>query len=62
MESRLDNWLKNYHITVDMTSYLHSLFVSGFFTSQFSFQTYFSTAENRKTVFCGNALKLDLSE
>ena len=58
-ESLLDNWLKNNHITVDKIYYLRSLFVS-FFTN-FSFQIYFSTAENRKT-FCGNALKLDLIE
>ena len=59
-ESLLDNWLKNNHITVDKIYYLSSLFVS-FFTN-FSFQIYFSTAENRKTEFCGNALKLDLIE
>ena len=61
-ESLLDNWLKNTgnHITVDKIYYLSSLFVS-FFTN-FSFQIYFSTAENRKTEFCGNALKLDLIE
>ena len=58
-KSLLDNWLKNNHITVDKIYYLPSLFVS-FFTN-FSFQTYFSTAENRKT-FCGNSLKLDLIE
>ena len=57
-ESLLDNQLKNNHITVDKIYYLRSLFVS-FFTN-FSFQIYFSTAENRKTEFCGNALKLDL--
>ena len=45
------------HITVDKIYYLSSLFVSFFFTN-FSFQIYFSTAENRKTEFCGNALKL----
>ena len=60
MESLLDNWLKNNHITVDKICYLSSLFVS-FFTD-FSFQIYFSTAENRKTEFCGNPLKLDLIE
>ena len=43
-ESLLDNWLKNNHITVDKIYYLRSLFV--FFTN-FSFQIYFSTAENR---------------
>ena len=43
-ESLLDNWLKNNHITVDKINYLRSLFV--FFTN-FSFQIYFSTAENR---------------
>ena len=59
-ESLLDNWLKNDHITVDKIYYLRSLFVS-FFTN-FSVQIYFSTAENRKTEFCGNALKLDLIE
>ena len=55
MESLLDNWLKNNHITVDKIYYLSSLFV-------LCFQFYFSTAENRKTEFCGNALKLDLIE
>ena len=62
-ESLLDNWLKNNHITVSKIHYHRSLFVS-FFTN-FSFQTkilVFSTAENGKTEFCGNALKLDLIE
>ena len=54
MESLLDNWLKNNHITVDKIYYLRSLFV--FFFTNFSFQIYFSTAENRKTEFCGIAL------
>ena len=44
-ESHLDNWLKNNHITVDKIYYLRSLFV--FFTN-FSFQIYFSSAENRQ--------------
>ena len=57
-ESLLDNWLKNDHITIDKIYHLRSLFVSFFFTN-FSFQIYFSTAENRKT-FCGNALKVRL--
>ena len=43
-ESLLDNWLKNNHITIDKIYYLRSLFA--FFTN-FSFQIYFSTAENR---------------
>ena len=45
-ESLLDNWLTNNHITVyvDKIYYLRSLFV--FFTN-FSFQIYFSTVENR---------------
>ena len=43
-KSLLDNWLKNNHITVDKVHYLRSLFV--FFTN-FSFQIYFLTAENR---------------
>ena len=55
MESLLDNCLKNNHVTVDKIYYLSSLFV-------LCFQFYFSTAENRKTEFCGNALKLDLIE
>ena len=59
-ESLLDNWLKNNHIIVDKIYYLCSLFVSIF--TKFSFQIYFSTAENGKTEFCGNALKLDLIE
>ena len=42
-ESLLDIWLKNNHITVDEIYYLRSLY---FFTN-FSFQIYFSTAENR---------------
>ena len=46
-ESLLDNCLKNNHITVDKIYYSSSL--------NFSFQIYFSTAENRKTEFCGNA-------
>ena len=44
-ESPLDNWLKNNHITVDKIYDLRSLFI--FFTN-FSFQIYFSTAENCK--------------
>ena len=44
MESLTDKWLKNNHITVDKIYYLRSLFV--FFTN-FGFQIYFSTAENR---------------
>ena len=44
-KSLLDNWLKNNHITVDKIYYLRSLFVC-FFTN-FSFQIYSSTAENR---------------
>ena len=43
-ESNLDSWLKNNHITVDKIYYLLSLFV---FFANFSFQIYFSTAENR---------------
>ena len=43
-ESLLDNWLKNNHITVNKIYHLRSLFV--FFTN-FSFQIYFSTAENQ---------------
>ena len=54
-ESLLDNWLKNNNITVDMIYYRRSHFLS--FCTNFSFQIYFSTAE-----FCGNAIKLDLSE
>ena len=54
-EFLLDNCLKNNHVTVDKIYYLSSLFV-------LCFQIYFSTAENRKTEFCGNALKLDLIE
>ena len=42
-ESLLDNWQKNKHITLDEIHYLRSLY---FFTN-FSFQIYFSTAENR---------------
>ena len=42
-ESLIDNWLKNSHITVDKICYLPSLFV---FFATFSFQIYFSTAEN----------------
>ena len=44
-ESLLDNWLKNNHITLDKIYYLRSLFA--FFFTNFSFQSYFSTAENR---------------
>ena len=59
-ESFLDNWLKNNNVTVDIIiTFAVSLYL--LFTN-FSFQIYFSTAENRKTEFCGNALKLDLSE
>ena len=43
-ESLLDNWLKNNHNTVDKIYYLPSLFV--FFLTNFSFQIYYSTAEN----------------
>ena len=59
-ESLLDNWLKNNHITVDKIYYLRILFV--FFFTNFSFQIYCSTAENRhKNESYGNSLKLDLS-
>ena len=44
--SLLYNWLKNNHITVDKIYYLRSLFV--FFFTNFKFQIYFSTAENRQ--------------
>ena len=47
-ESPLDNWLKNNHI------------ITMHFNTNFSFQIYFSNAENRKTELCGNTLKLDL--
>ena len=46
-ESLLDSWLKNNHITLDKIYYLRSLFA--FFTN-FSFQIYFSTAENRHKI------------
>ena len=45
-ESLLHKWLKNNHITVDKIYYLRSLFV--FFFTNFSFQVYSSTAENRQ--------------
>ena len=44
-KSLLDNSLKNNHIIVDKIYYLRSLFV--FFFTNFSFQIYSSTAENR---------------
>ena len=44
-ESLLDNGLQNNHITVDKIDYLRSLY---FFFTNFSFQIYFSTAENRQ--------------
>ena len=44
-ESFLDNWLKNNRITVDKIYDLRCLFIC--FTN-FSFQIYFSTAENRQ--------------
>ena len=60
MESLLDNWLKNNHITVDKIYCPHSLFV--FFTN-FSFQIYFSTVENRhKNRILLQLAKLDFSE
>ena len=59
-ESVLDNWLKNNHITVDKIITLAVCLY--LFFKNFSFQIYFSTAENRKTEFCGKALKLDLIE
>jgi len=54
MESLLDTWPKNNHITVDKICYLRSLLVPGFFFTSFSFQTYFSTAlilEGAKTLW-----------
>ena len=59
-ESLLDNCLKNNNITVDIIYYFRIHFVSFFFTN-FSFQNP-QPHKNRKTEFCGNALKLDLSE
>ena len=61
-KSLWNNSLKNNHIIVDKIYCPHSLFV--FFTN-FSFQIYFSTAENRhknNNSGLGNSLKLDLSE
>ena len=61
-ESLLYHWLKNNHITVDNIYYIPAQSVCFFFTN-FSFEIYFSTAENRqKTESCGNSLKLDLSK
>ena len=58
-ECLLDNWLMNNNITVDKIHYLRSLY----FFMNFSFQIYFSTAENwQKTESCWNSLKLDLRE
>ena len=45
MESLLDNWLKNNHITLDKIYYLCSCL---YFLTNFSFQIYFSTAENQR--------------
>ena len=57
-ESLLDNWLKNNHITVDKIYYLRSLFV---FLTNFSFQIYFLTAENRhKNRILGQLAKIRL--
>ena len=43
-KSLLDNWMKNNHIIVDKIYYFRSLL---YFFTNFSFQIYFSTAENR---------------
>ena len=60
MESLLDNWLKNNHITVDKIYYLRSLFV--FFTI-FVFKFIFQPQKTgTKTESCCNSLKLDLNE
>ena len=61
MESLLDNWLKNNHITVDEIYYLRSLFV---FFYEFQFSNLFlnrrKPAQRQKSR--GISLKLDLSE
>ena len=59
-ESLLNNWPKDKHITIDMIYYLDSLFVSVFL--KLVLVSKLISAENGKTEFCGNALKLDLSE
>ena len=64
-ESLLDNCLKNNNIAVNIIYYLRRHFVSFFFTN-FSFQNLFLNCKKKKKnwekQFCGNALKLDLSE
>ena len=50
-ESLLDNWLKNNLLW--RTTFAVCLY---FFFTNFSFQIYFSTVENRKTESCGNSL------
>ena len=63
-ESLLDNWLKNNHITVDKIYYTYITFaVCLFFFTNFGFQIYFSTAENRhKNRILWQLAKLDLGE
>ena len=60
-ESLLDNWLKNNHITVDKIYYLPNTCL--YFCTNFSFQIYFSTAENRhKNRILWQLAKIRLSE
>ena len=54
-ESLLDNWLKNNNITIDIIYYLRSQFVS--FLRILVFKLI-----SQPQKFCGNTLKLDLSE
>ena len=62
LESLLDNWLKNNHITVDKIYYLLSQSVCIFLRIlAFKFISQTQTA-GKKTKSCGNSLKLDLSE
>ena len=57
-ESLLDNWLKNNHITVDIIYDSRSLFCGSF-----SFKIISQPQKTEKNPeFCGNVLKLDLSE
>ena len=56
MESLLDNWLKNNHITADKIYYLRSLY---FFFGEFISQP---QKTGTKTESCGSSLKLELSE
>ena len=58
-ESLLNNWPKDKHITIDMIYYLDSLFVSVFFKTSFSFQTYFCRKRKNRILWQRAKIRLE---